>query len=79
MIQLGAKADAATSTIQQMRHQQQAQGYDMRGDVLASMNQMNAHLNEANRALDLNDLQAANDNMDRAERELSTLQKFLGR
>jgi serine/threonine-protein kinase len=79
MIQLGARADAATSTIQQMRHQQQAQGYDMRGDVLASMNQMNAHLNEANRALDLNDLQAANDNMDRAERELLTLQKFLGR
>jgi serine/threonine-protein kinase len=79
MIQLGAKADAATSTVQQMRHQQQTQGYDMRGDVLASMNQMNAHLNEANRALDLNDLQAANDNMDRAERELATLQKFLGR
>lgn len=79
MIQLGAQADAARSGIQQIRNQQQAQGLDLRGDMLASMNRMNAYLSEANRALNQNDLQAANDNMDRAEKEVATLNAFLGR
>ena len=79
MIQLGAQADAARDGIQQIRNQQQAQGLDLRGDMLASMNRMNAYLNEANNALKQNDLQAANDNMDRAEKEIATLNAFLGR
>lgn len=79
MIQLGAQADAAREGIQQIRNQQQAQGLDLRGDMLASMNRMNAYLNEANNALKQNDLQAANDNMDRAEKEIATLNAFLGR
>jgi serine/threonine-protein kinase len=79
MIQLGAKADAAKAGIQQVRSQQQAQGLDMRGDILAAMNRMTAYLNEADHALSQNDLQAASDNMDRAEKELSTLETFLGR
>ncbi|AXC11130.1 Serine/threonine protein kinase PrkC, regulator of stationary phase [Acidisarcina polymorpha] len=76
---LQSRADAANSSIQTMRRQQQAQGYDMRGDVVAAMGRMNAHLNEANRALNTNDLQAASDDMARAEKELSTLETFLGR
>jgi serine/threonine-protein kinase len=79
MIQLGGQADAARDGLQQIRNQQQAQGLDLRGDMLASMNRMNAYLSEANRALNQNDLQAANDNMDRAEKEIATLNTFLGR
>jgi eukaryotic-like serine/threonine-protein kinase len=79
MIELGSKADAAKAGVEQIRSQQQAQGLDIRGDILASMNRMNAYLNEAERALSQNDLQAANDNMDRAEKELATLDTFLGR
>jgi serine/threonine protein kinase len=79
MIQLDAKADAAKAGIQQIRNQQQAQGLDMRGDILAAMNRMTSYLNEADRAFSQNDLQAANDNMDRADKELSTLETFLGR
>jgi serine/threonine-protein kinase len=79
MIQLGAQADAARDGLQQIRSQQQAQGLDLRGDMLASMNRMNAYLGEANNALKQNDLQAANDNMDRAEKEIATLNTFLGR
>lgn len=78
MIHLGAQADAARDGVQQIRSQQQAQGLDLRGDILASMNRMNAYLNEASSALGHNDVQAANDNMDRAEKELSTLNTFLG-
>ncbi len=79
MIQLGAQADAARDGIQQIRTQQQAQGLDLRGDMLASMNRMNAYLSEANNALNQHDLQAASDNMDRAEKEIATLNTFLGR
>lgn len=79
MIQLGAKADAARSGVQQIRQQQQEQGLDIRGDILASMSRMNSYLNEANSALRQNDLQTANDNMDRAEKEISNLNTFLGR
>jgi serine/threonine-protein kinase len=79
MIQLGGQADAARDGLQQIRNQQQAQGLDLRGDILASMNRMNAYLSEANNALNQNDLQAANDNMDRAEKEIGTLNTFLGR
>ncbi|MGB7190761.1 MAG: hypothetical protein WBD10_11535, partial [Acidobacteriaceae bacterium] len=79
MIQLGSQAEAARDGVQQIRSQQQAQGLDLRGDILASMNRMNAYLNDANRALEQNDLQIANDNMGRAEKELTTLNTFLGR
>jgi hypothetical protein len=78
MIQLGAQADAARDGVQQIRTQQQAQGLDLRGDILGAMNRMNGYINEANSALQRNDLQSANKNMDRADRELSTLNTFLG-
>ncbi len=55
-----------------MRKQQQAQGYDMRGDVVTSMNKMNSYLSEANRALGQNDVQSANEYMDHAETEVAT-------
>lgn len=79
MIQLDAEAESIRAGIQQIRSQQQAQGLDMRGDVLASLNRMNSYLNEANRALNQNDVQAAQDEMDRAEKEITNLKTFLGR
>ena len=79
MIQLDAEADSIRSGIQQIRSQQQAQGLDLRGDVLASMNRMNSYLNEADRSLSQNDVQGAQDEMDRAEKEISNLRTFLGR
>jgi eukaryotic-like serine/threonine-protein kinase len=79
MIQLDSKAEAARSSIEQLRSQQQAQGLGLRGDVASSLNRMNAYINEANRSLNEGDIESANANMDRAEKELSTLEKFLGR
>ena len=79
LMNLNARADAARSGVQQIRSQQQAQGLDIRGDILAAMSRMNGDLREANRALGQNDLQTANDYMDRADRETSTLESFLGR
>ena len=79
MIDLSARADAAKAGVQQIRNQQAAQGLDIRGDILASMGRMNSYLDEADRALNQDDLQAADQYMDRAEKEISTLQTFLGR
>jgi serine/threonine protein kinase len=79
LIDLDARAGAARDSIETMRKQQQAQGYDMRGDVVTSMNKMNSYLNEANRALSQNDVQTANEYMDRADVEVANLEKFLGR
>ena len=79
MIQLDSKAEAARSSIEQLRSQQQAQGLGLRGDIASSLNRMNAYISEANRSLNEGDLESANANMDRAEKELSTLETFLGR
>ena len=75
---LDARADAARQGVQQIRSQQQAQGLDIRGDILGAMNRMNSNLREAGSALDRDDLQAAKDYMERADREIGTLEKFLG-
>ncbi len=79
MIGLSARADAASSSIEQMERQQQAQGYGMRGDIVAAMSRMRSYLAAANQALGRQDAAGANDAMDRAEREVSTLENFLGR
>jgi serine/threonine protein kinase len=76
---LESRADAAKSEVQTIRNQQQAQGLDMRGDIVAAMNRLNNEMGEANRALNENDLETANQYMDRAERDLATLENFLGR
>ncbi|MBV8631172.1 MAG: serine/threonine protein kinase, partial [Silvibacterium sp.] len=59
MIQLDAEADSIRTNIQQMRSQQQAQGLDMRPDVLASFGRMNSYLGEADHALGQNDVETA--------------------
>jgi serine/threonine-protein kinase len=79
MINLDARASAASSGVQHIRSQQQAQGLEMRGDILASMNRLNSFMNEADRALQQNDVAAANEYMERADTEISTLERFLGR
>jgi serine/threonine protein kinase len=79
MIQLSAEADSVRAGIQQVRSNQQAQGLDMRGDVLSSLSRMNSYLSEADRALSQSDVQEAQSQMDRAEKEIATLKTFLGR
>jgi serine/threonine-protein kinase len=76
---LQSRADAALSNLQQLRSQQQAQGMDLRGDVLGNMSRMQTDLSESQRYLSQNDLAAAGEYMDRADREIAALEKFLGR
>ena len=79
LMNLEAQAEAASSSVQQIRNQQQAQGLNLRGDIVASMSRMNNYLGAAKRSLGQNDLTTANDYMEKADKEISTLEKFLGR
>ena len=76
---LDARAETVRSGIGQLRRQQQAQGYDMRGDMLAAMNRMDNALREADRAINDKNLEVARDYMDRANADLQRLESFLGR
>jgi serine/threonine-protein kinase len=76
---LDARADTVRSGIDQLRRQQQAQGYDMRGDMLGALNRMNNALREADRALNAGDLEVARDYMDHANNDMQRLESFLGR
>jgi serine/threonine-protein kinase len=74
-----ARADSALAGVEQIRSQQQAQGFDIRGDILAAMNRLHHQLNEAQNALNAKDLDTANEYMNRADAETTRLEKFLGR
>jgi serine/threonine-protein kinase len=76
---LDARADAVRSGVEQLRRQQQAQGYDLRGDMVGALNRMNNGLREADRALNEGDLAAARESMDHANAEMQKLESFLGR
>ena len=48
---LDARAQAAETGVQQIRTQQQAQGLDLRGDILAAMNRLNNDMTQANSSI----------------------------
>lgn len=75
---LDSRVGAAEHGVQSIRSQQQAQGLDLRGDILASMNRLDYAMTSARSALNRNDLTAAALYMDRADKELATIEHFLG-
>jgi serine/threonine protein kinase len=74
-----ARADAVRAGVQSIRNQQQSQGLDIRGDIIAAMNRMDNDLREAQVALNQNDLETANQYLDRADKETAKVESFLGR
>jgi serine/threonine-protein kinase len=76
---LEARSDAASAGVASIRSEQQRQGLDIRGDILAAMNRLSNNLREAQAAIARNDLQAADEYMERADKDTATLEKFLGR
>jgi len=79
LMNIEARADAARSGVQSIRTQQQAQGMDLRGDIVAAMSRLSNDLREAHAALSQNDLETAEQYMARADKETATLEAFLGR
>jgi len=75
---LNIRAQTASQSVDTLRHQQQAAGYDLRSDVAASEQRMQLYMTKGNDALKVQDLKNAQKYFDMAETELTKLEKFLG-
>jgi eukaryotic-like serine/threonine-protein kinase len=77
--EVGSRAEAVTQSIDNLKQQDAAQGYGLRGDIVASEARMNAYYSRAQEAMNNNDPKSAKKYLDLAEAELEKLEKFLGR
>jgi serine/threonine protein kinase len=75
---LNIRAATVQNSIETLRKQQQAAGYNLRADISASQDRMQAYLAKGNAALKAQDLKTAQKYFGLAEGELGTLEKFLG-
>jgi hypothetical protein len=76
---LSARAGAVDGSLNSLRQQQEASGYGLRGDMAAADNRLQSYLRAADQDLRSSNATSANKNLTRAEAELATLEKFLGR
>jgi serine/threonine-protein kinase len=79
MVQLGARANAAKASVDQLRQQQAASGFGLRQDIAASLSRMEAYMDAAEHAVQSENAESARKNMDKAEKEIVNLEAFLGR
>jgi len=79
MTGLDARASAVSASIEGLKRQQEAEGLGLRRDMAAAYARMNSYLRSANDALNSGNITAARDHMDKADKEVSTLESFLGK
>ncbi len=77
--QLNARAAAASQSVDNLRRQQEASGYGLRGDIAAAEQRMQMDLAKGNAALKASDLVNAQKYFDMADAEITKVEKFLGR
>ncbi len=75
---LSVRAATVTQSVETLRQQQQAAGYNLRADIASSEERMKLYLDKGNNALQAQDLKNAQKYFDMAETELGKLEKFLG-
>jgi eukaryotic-like serine/threonine-protein kinase len=78
-VMLGTRAGALRGTLQAMQRSQQSSGLNLRADMQEAASLMSSYLDGANAAIAANDLPSAKSFMDKAERQIEKLEKFLGR
>jgi serine/threonine-protein kinase len=78
LIQLNARSAAARRSVQQIRSQQEQMGLGLRGDVEATESRLDAYLRTATNDLRSGNTSAASRDMEKADTELGSLEKFLG-
>jgi serine/threonine-protein kinase len=79
LIKLQARADAVKSSLQRLREAQAAGGLEVRQDIAAAASRLDSHMHAAEAALQSNRLDAAKNNMTRADEDLTKLEAFFGR
>ena len=75
---LDARAGAVSASVEGLKRQQEADGLGLRQDMAAAYARMNSDLRSASAELDSGNLAAARNHMDKADKEISTLEGFFG-
>ncbi len=79
MTGLGARASAVSASVEGLKRQQEAEGLGLRQDMAAAYARMNSYLRSANDELNSGNITAAQNHMDKADKEISILEHFLGK
>jgi serine/threonine-protein kinase len=77
--QLSSRARAAKDSVENLRRQQNAQGLNLRSDIAATEDRMGSDIDKAQAALQNQNAKDGRRYMNKAEAEVETLEKFLGR
>jgi eukaryotic-like serine/threonine-protein kinase len=77
--QLTARAGGVSSSLDNLKRQQAASGYGLRGDMAEHESSMKLNLSKAQNAIEHNDLERAKRYAGMAEADVEALEKFLGR
>jgi predicted nucleic acid-binding Zn-ribbon protein len=75
---LNVRAAAASQSVDTLRKQQIAAGYNLRADIASSQERMQVYLSKGDAALKAQDTANAQKYFDLADKELDKLEKFLG-
>ena len=75
---LNIRGSTVSQSVETLRRQQQASGYNLRGDIASSNERLQLYLSKGNAALKAQDLVNAKKYFDLADAELTKLEKFLG-
>ncbi len=79
LVRMNAMSTSTRRQVDQIRKQQEASGLGLRGDVDSAESLLESYLNAARSDVDRGDALAARQELNKAQPELQTLQKFLGR
>jgi serine/threonine protein kinase len=75
---LNIRGATASKSLDTLRQQQNAAGYNLRADIAASQERMQLYLAKGNEALKAQDYKKAQKYFDSADAEISKIEKFLG-
>jgi serine/threonine-protein kinase len=75
---LSVRASSASRSLETLRQQQQADGYNLRADISSAQDRMQMYIAKGDAALKAKDLAKAQKYYDQADAELSKIEKFLG-
>jgi serine/threonine protein kinase len=76
--QLSGRAASVSQSLDNLKRQQSAQGYGLRGDVVSAEQRMQSYMSKAQAALQRQDGPSAKKFFEQAEQEIAFLEKFLG-
>ncbi len=75
---IDSRSSAVSQSLDNLKRQQAASGYGLRGDIVSTEQRMKTDLSKAQFAMQKQDTQGAKKYLDMAEAELQTIEKFLG-